>query len=450
MNRILCLFHTLLLTAFLSSGTALAQSEPEVRQPEGLNKPVWFNVTISPASALTNGAYVGGEIVMKVEFISTEPFQRLRMSLPAIRGAKKETLSQPRTSQVNVFGATGYAEETLSGYRHSLTISLVPQESGVLIIPAIVARGIAQPRARNAYDFEEVYPAKQIKVHPPSPRYAGDTWIVARDASLTESWTPDVTEVESGDTIRREATLTVRGVKAADLPPLFLEATEGHRVLTTESAATTEVTAEGHVTTLRQHWDIYVESNAITTVNPIRFTYWNPITERTSIEELAAQRLEPLPADAEELRAEFRARALAEHQAKEVGLLALLAIPIAAVAAFVLLVLWHCLPSRADLGLLRAARRRDGLLAFYGDVSAWWRRTFGNDIGARRGEASRLGPAANRQIEGLHQSLFGRRADGGVSASSVASSLVVKARTARVKQYLGTIGPSLARFLFLR
>ena len=426
-----------------AAGTAaLAQQAGEAERR-------WFQVTLEPSFVATRGAYVGGEIVLHVQFISSDPFKRVRLDLPAIEGVRAAVLARPHTRQVEVLDGDGYSTLGSSKYSHETRLAIVPERSGTIVIPPITVTGISEPAGRQSFEFTEIHPEQAIAVHPANPDFAGAAWIVARDAAMGEAWSHAVSDIRNGDTVRRTVTLRVAGVTGDDLPELVLDPDDGHRVLSTEVSTRTEKTDGGFIAHLEQSWDIYIETEDVTHISGIRFPYWNPELGEPADVAVPPQRIEPLKRDAMALRQALREEAFAGHRANRLGLIGLLSVPVAALALAIGLLLWRALPTRADLRFWRAARREGDPLEFYGSFLAWGRDTFGPRTTMGRGEARLLGARATDQVGRLHRSVFGP-SGGGMQPGRIAATLILASRRLVVGRFLSAILPGVSRFLFLR
>lgn len=401
----------------------------------------WFTVTTEPEVVLTQGAYVGGELVMDIRFVSSDPFKRLRLALPQIDGARTKTLIRPHTLQINMFGGKGYS--------HEARLAIVPQRPGTLVIPPISVSGISQPQGGRSVEFEETHPEQRITVHGPSPDFAGAAWVVSRRAVIEESWAPDITAIHSGDTVRRRVVLTVAGVTADDLPELTLESNDGYRVLNSEVSAETEKTETGFVAHLEQSWNIYIETDDVTYIDAIGFPYWNPALAKTEVVSVPRQRVEPLLKDAAQRRQQLREGALGAHRTKRLGLMALLALPIVGLVALLAVALWYALPTQADLRLWRASRQAGSPLEFYGSFLSWVRQTLGPSAPVEQQRGASLGGLAADQVEHMHQAIFGKRG-GEFDARRTALRLIWASRRMNVMRFVSRIVPGMSRLLFLR
>jgi hypothetical protein len=426
---------------------SFALAEPALAQRQDDADRLWFSVTIEPDFVLTKGTYVGGEMVVHIRLMSPDPFQRLRLNLPDIEGARITTLVRPHTRQLSSLGSMGYSDE--AGYSYEARLSIVPVQSGTLLIPPISVIGMSQPGAGRAFEFRKTSPEQAITVHPASPDFAGDHWIVSREVALEDSWSPEPASIRNGDTVRRRVVLSVAGVTADDLPELKLMANDGYRVLSTGKSVETEKTDEGFFAHIEQSWNIYVETEAVIHIDGFRFLYWNPELARTELASLPSQRVEPLPKDASAQRDKLREEALAEHRAKSLGLLFLLSLPAAALLALLALVVWLALPTRADLCLLRASRNADAPHLFYRTFLSWGRHTLGTRAIVSQDQVAALGVHATDRVDDLNKSIFGSHV-GHVTTKQIAATLIWAARRTTVRRFVSRTFLKLSRFLFPR
>ncbi len=418
------------------------------QQTDGADR-LWFSVTLDPAFVATKGAYVGGEIVLHVQFVSSDPFKRLRLDLPVIEGVRSDVLARPHTQQIEIVGDEGYSILGSKGYSHETRLAIVPVQSGSIVIPPITVTGISEPGNVPSFEFKEIFPQQEIIVHPKNPDFVGDAWIVSRDVTMRDSWSHVISEIENGDTVRRTVTLTLAGITADDLPELVLDSNDGHRVLSTEVSSETEKTDTGFIAHLEQSWDIYVETEDVTYIDGVRLPYWNPELGKTEVVAVPRQRVEPLKRDALALRQTLREEALAEHQAKRFGLLVLVSLPAAALIAFLALALWRALPTRADLKFWRASKQTDAPLEFYASFLSWGRQIFGPRTAVGHEQVSALGARATAQVDHLHRSIFGPRG-GDFETKRVAATLIWASRRTMMTRFFSAIIPNISRFLFLR
>ena len=434
------LLHALFVLTLLSF-PALAQNVAQGDSAEEDAERLWFTVTTEPEAMFEKGGWVGEEIILDVHFVSSDPFKRLRLELPKIEGARVETLVRPHTLQINMLGGRGYS--------HEARLAIVPTRSGTLTIPQIRVTGIAQQRNGRSVEFAEVYPEQNMEVKPPPVDYGGAAWVVPRELSMEQNWSADINTLRAGDTIRRTVVLDVRGVRAEDLPELTLNSNEGYRVLSNELNVETIRTAKGFSAKLTQSWDLFIETDEITYIDAVHFPYWDTATATTAVAQIPPQRVEPILRDAKELRDQLREEAVQRHQTQRLGLIALLALPLAAFVVIVLIGIWHALPTRADLRMKRSVRDAGSPAGFYPSFQEWGRETFGVRRPVEQARIAELGEDATLRSEELNLSIFARgKQDADVART--ASAMVRGARRRRVAGYFSTLGPAISRMLFLK
>ena len=430
------------LCSFVACSAALAQ-QPHQGDVQ------FFTVKFEPDFVATKGAYVGGQIVVNVQYISVDPLKRVRLDLPAINGVRSEVIQRPHTRQIELKGDEGYSIVGTKVYSHDARLVIVPVASGSVVIPPITVKGIAERQDGQSVEFEEAYPQQTITVHAVDPSFTGDTWIVSRNVAIEDTWSHLINEIENGDTVQRTVSLTVAGVTADELPELTLDAGDGYRVIHTEVSAETETTDAGYIAHLEQTWDIYVETEDVTYVDGIELAYWNPELGTSEAVSVPKQRIEPLKKDAMALRQQLRDDALAAHQTERLGLLILVGLPVAVLIVILAMVLWWLLPTKADVRFWRAAKRAAAPLDFYRSFFSWGRHTFGRGLPVSREQLAALGDRAADQAARLHRGVFGP-SGGAFEQKRVAWTLIWASRRRVVARFLAAFGPSLSRFLFLR
>lgn len=409
----------------------------------------FFTVTLEPDFVATKGQYVGGQIVVNIQYISLDPLKRVRFDLPAIEGVRSEVLQAPRTRQIELEGDEGYTVVGTKVYSHDARLVIVPVDSGSVVIPPITVKGISERPNGLSVEFEEVHPQQTILVHAVDPNFAGNAWIVSRNVTIEDTWSHVIEEIENGDTVQRTVALTVEGVTADELPPLTLEAADGYRVLHTDIVMETETTDAGYIAHLEQTWDIYVETEDVTYVDGIELAFWNPDLGTSETVSVPNQRIEPLKKDAMALRQRLREEALSAHQTERLGLLILIGLPAAVLVVILVMVLWRLVPTKADLRFWRDSKRSGAPLDFYRSFFSWGRHTFRRGLPVSREQISALGERAADQAARLHRGVFGP-GGGAFEQKRVAWTLIWASRRRVVARFLAAFGPGISRFLFLR
>ena len=385
----------LILALVLILGTAL----PAAAQGVGEARRQWFEVEITPKSLNERGTWVGGQIVIDIKLISSDPFKRARLQMPKIEGARIEALARPHTLQINMLGGRGYS--------HQARYAIFPQVDGTLVIPPISVTGLLQNRTGVSAEFTETYPEQRITVHPPDPALPAGSWVVSHFVRMEETWSTDVNQLESGQTVRRTVKLTVDGARANDLPPMEMAGGDGYRILHTETQTETTKGSTGYTATVEQSWDVFIGTDDVFYVAPVKFLFWDPVSGEAKVIQAKPRRVEPVRRNADALRASLRQDVEDDLFVKKAGVVALIAIPILGLVVFLILAASSALPTRADFRLWRAARRGGAPITFYDDFQAWARRSVADRAIVGEHHLARLGPKAAGDVSALHRGLFG-------------------------------------------
>jgi hypothetical protein len=147
-------------------------------------------------------------------------------------------------ARIEKLGDTRTYEKQINGIRHGvieMRYALYPQQSGTLIIPPQVFSATLVQETPS-FDSTQTQPAAHdtapsgpkpgklirvtssalnLKVKPQPANYPANTpWMPARSVSLSESWSPDPTRSQLGDSLTRTLSMRVEGLSSAQLPPL--------------------------------------------------------------------------------------------------------------------------------------------------------------------------------------------------------------------------------------
>ena len=190
----------------------LIRMESTVAQQVAIPVSPQLRVIIEPNHVLRNGAYVQGQVLLRVLLTSPYPFAAIDFAMPEITGARVITLIKPKTRTIHVYEKTGYAHET--------RLSLFPEQSGMLVVPPITITGEVTNKAGERELFDLSNPAVEIRVHPINPALEASWWMVADAVEITETWTPDPDQFRVGDTVRRHVDVVAYGVSVEQLADL--------------------------------------------------------------------------------------------------------------------------------------------------------------------------------------------------------------------------------------
>lgn len=400
----------------LAAAPVLAQQRAIPSKPE-------LNVSLEPWHVKTGGAYVQGQIVLRVQLVSPHPFEALQLELPPIVGARTLTLSPPKTDEIHNYGLKGYVYET--------KLALFPEQSGVLKIPAIAVAGAIAIGSGQNQSFAEAQPEQFVTVKPIDPGYDTPWWFVADAVTMEEVWTPTPEELRVGDVVRRHITVTVNGVTAEHLPAIEQPANDGYSVVGSETTTKTDLTPDGAVATVRRFWDLRIDSEEVMSISPIQLAFWDPAAGAMASADLPAKRIEPLPRDVAARRARLLSDALLAHRNRRIGLFAALSVPALGLLILIAAMLYKSLPIRADRRLSQTCKGNTTPAACFRAVIRWSHDSFGIDDRSTIGHLQQTfgGEAAGR-LDALQRALFAP-SDATTEPVRLAQSLVKAARRQR-------------------
>jgi hypothetical protein len=198
------------------------QSEQPLENPTA---PVYMEASLDAATV-----YVQAQALLTLRiYHSVALYDDSSLTPLEIPDAKIEQLGDARTY-----------EKLINGVRHGVIetrYAIYPQHSGQLMIPTLVFSATLVDTG-NAADATP-RPGKQIKVtsaqlpltiKPKPDTYPADTpWLPARSLSLSESWSPEPSQPQVGDSLTRTLTLKADGLSSAQLPPLPFTDVQGLR-----------------------------------------------------------------------------------------------------------------------------------------------------------------------------------------------------------------------------
>lgn len=364
-------------------------------------------VTATPTTAFTTNGYVQGQLVLRVQLLSRYPFEELAFTPPKFETADVVQLLRPRTRKISGYAGEGYAYET--------AIAVVPRQAGMFRIPAFTAVGAVSPAKDQELRFDLASTPIEIEVADAPATYDDDWWLAATRAEVDEAWSLPVENIRVGEVVQRKVSLRVWGVSAERLPVLTHPPAQGVAISLRSADTRTEISPEGLIAHADYVWDLEIDSQRIVFLKPIGLNYWNVIDHVQQSVTAPAHRLEPLPADSEASAAALMKEAADARD--EVGMVALataagLAAP---VLAFLAMVLFACIPTRADMLLRRTCKSTSNSEALYNAINHWLtasglnRADMGQQMPARQGLSdhlfSRAHPAANVRSQLARQAL---------------------------------------------
>lgn len=248
------------------------------------------------ASLDQENIYVQAQVVLTLRiYHSVSLYDDSSLTPLQIADARVEQLGQARTY-----------EKEINGVRHGVIevrYAIYPQRSGEMDIPSLLfsATTVANSQGDDFQPFGP-RPGKLVRVRSPKiplavkPKpasYPADApWLPARALSLTESWSPEPTRVQVGDSLTRNLMLKVDGLSSAQLPPLPATLVDGLRRYPDQPQQANQASERGLVGS-REEREALVPSRSGTLALPeVEVVWWNTREDRLERASVPARTIE--------------------------------------------------------------------------------------------------------------------------------------------------------------
>ena len=410
-----------MLILFAHAAIARAQNEDISLDPE-------LRVIVEPSHILRNGAYVQGQIRLRILLLSPHPFETLHFQQPILDGATVVTLSPPRTRPLTHYNKPGFGYET--------SLAVFPERSGTLTIPDITITGVTVSADGSSESFSTHGDATEIRVRPIDPTFSDKWWVVADSIEIEEQWTPAPETVAVGAVVERRVVMTVNGARLAQLPPLTQSEGDGYAVVGETGQESMEVTKLGVVSRIERAWKLRMLSGDVVQVDPIVIDYWDPDANQAAAAALPGKRIEPLARDVKAAREGLIEEAVNTHRGRQFGVMLLLAIPILIFVGLLFAFAFCIWPTRADRTLIRECRNADDASAGFAATLAWARASYPRAGGVPLATArAHLGERGAAALTRLQSAVFSRSAET-VDTARDAHEIIRAARHARLRAFI--------------
>ncbi len=261
---------------------AVRPLSPEVRQ--AIDRLVFFEVDVEP-----NPVYVQAQALLtrRLYYSSGVQIYSDLPGAPDLPNAVVLPLGDTRsTTEVRPQGRYGVLVQTYA---------IFPEHSGALTIPEIsVASSVrlqSGDRTRRS-GIRVRSPELRLEVLPvPSAYPADQTWLPAKQVSISDAWEPGSLAFEAGKPVRRTLSVRVTGNTGSAIPPLdphlpgrvFKEYPE-------PVAISEETAAMDLVGTREQPYSIVPVAPGALQLPEIQLTWWDTVNDRVRVATVAAQR----------------------------------------------------------------------------------------------------------------------------------------------------------------
>ncbi len=269
-------------------------------------QPIKVRVSAGPADpkqALSE-VFLDNEVTKQEVYVQEQFFYRLRIFHST--GLDEPRLSPPEIANavVKQLGEQKNYEQIVNGVRYSIVeinYSVIPESSGRLIIPEQTLTARTVPIGRNIFRSNgrllRVKSATQIiNVLPKPESYPNDRpWLPTPELVLEDSWAQITPQLRAGNPTTRTITMSAKGLSAAQLPNLELQAIPGLKIYPDQPSLDDQVTAEGNRGIRSVAAAVVPSQEGFLEFPGLDLVWWNTNTNQLEKSIIPAQKLRVLP-----------------------------------------------------------------------------------------------------------------------------------------------------------
>ncbi|WP_168188878.1 BatD family protein [Thiomicrorhabdus sediminis] len=229
--------------------------------------------------------FVQQQVIYTLRFYQQGTLLNGNIRPPNFANAQSETLKEQ-----SVYG------KTINGQAYTVyewRYALFPQQSGVLTIPGPMFTGMLSLGGRQK-GIQASAEAIKIKVLP-IPQNT-PPWLPARQVRIDQNWLNSVDQVHLGDSIGREITIRVEGLKSTQLPKINIDGGKDLKVYIDSEQDGQQLNSNGVTAIKTLKLALVPTATGTITVPKISIRWWNTESQHFQVTELAAQNIEVLAA----------------------------------------------------------------------------------------------------------------------------------------------------------
>ncbi len=236
--------------------------------------------------------YVQAQVLYRIRIYRAVATRQPALREPVFSGA--EVLVEQASDERNY-------EAVLNGRAYNVVeyvFALFPQESGeVSISPArFEARVLRDGRITGRKLFEsDSHVLKVNPIPPPPPEHPDAAWLPARDVSLTQNWSREPEDIEAGEPISRDITVSALGQLETQIPVIEPPAVDGINVYPDRPVLSRELEADGIRGVRTDQYAMIGAGQGTVTLPPIELPWWDVTAGEWRVATLPAQELDILP-----------------------------------------------------------------------------------------------------------------------------------------------------------
>lgn len=240
------------------------------------------------ASIASQSSYVGVPVVYSVKLYYSVPIANLNMSQIDMKNAQIQPLGKDMQYQANVKGNNYHVVEQ--------QFLITPSQSGDINIPSVKISGVITDNQTNNF-FAMMQPkpftatSKPILLHVKAvpSGITPDSWLPAKQLSLSESWSVTSESLKVGQAITRTISLQALGIQASSIPEINFPTPNGVNAYPDKSTSS-NYTAGNNLAANKTFKIAYVATQAGSIVFPeVKVNWWDITTNSAKIAVIPAK-----------------------------------------------------------------------------------------------------------------------------------------------------------------
>lgn len=238
----------------------------------------------------TTSPYIESQAIYTFKLFSRIHLENPRIEMPEIKDVIFMQIGNDKTYHSIVKGEEYFVYEK--------KLALFSQNDGEMIIPPIRFHATEIDTHFNLLDDAFSMPqAKLINLKTQSFKlhvkkmpvtYAGDTWLPAKNITLTERWQPDLQQWEEGKPVTRTITIEAQGLRSDQIPDLTIENIAGINIYAEPPKRTNRFQKDTLIGTWQQKITYIPNSSQMISIPAIKLNWWNTLTNQNANSQLNA------------------------------------------------------------------------------------------------------------------------------------------------------------------
>ncbi len=234
-------------------------------------------------------AYVQQQVLLTLRLNTSIPVSSITPEELKLPQAKIEMVSEQRYNR-NINGRDYAVVE--------LVYALYPQESGKLTIPSLTWEATIGSRSNSLFDLYSRSSmrrlrsdAETINILPKPDSFSGNSWLPAKNLSITETWSDGFPEFVQGEPITRNIIVTADGLTASQLPEMPVDYPDNINQYPEPTKADEQKSNHGIVTQATQAQALLVTQPGTYTLPEVSLTWWDTDKNEQAVVRLPARQI---------------------------------------------------------------------------------------------------------------------------------------------------------------